>query len=209
MAKEERYLTPAEAKRKEIFEGKATKLEQEGYVKKDLTVSVFMANVMAIVLMLPIMAGFFWLYYVANGGFSQEFDMISALLFIGLLLVLVVVHELIHGITWSFFTKERFHSIEFGVIWSMLTPYCTCKEELKKWQYILGSIMPTFIVGILPTVLAILLHSELLFEIGLLMIFGGGGDMLITLKILFYREKGSSVYMDHPYKCGVVVFEKE
>ena len=93
MAKEERYLTPAEAKRKEIFEGKATKLEQEGYVKKDLTVSVFMANVMAIVLMLPIMAGFFWLYYVANGGFSQEFDMVSALLFIGLLLVLVVVPE--------------------------------------------------------------------------------------------------------------------
>ena len=116
---------------------------------------------------------------------------------------------LFRSITWSFFTKERFHSIEFGVIWSMLTPYCTCKEELKKWQYILGSIMPTFIVGILPTVLAILLHSELLFEIGLLMIFGGGGDMLITLKILFYREKGSRVYMDHPYKCGVVVFEKE
>ena len=41
------------------------------------------------------------------------------------------------------------------------------------------------------------------------MILSGGGDFLITLKILLYRtHKKKSVYCDHPYECGFVVFEK-
>ena len=37
----------------------------------------------------------------------------------------------------------------------------------------------------------------------------GGGDFLIILKILLYRSgKKETVYYDHPYECGVVVFEK-
>jgi hypothetical protein len=41
------------------------------------------------------------------------------------------------------------------------------------------------------------------------MIFGGGGDFIIILKMLLYRAKGKdAVYYDHPYECGFVVFEK-
>ena len=42
------------------------------------------------------------------------------------------------------------------------------------------------------------------------MIFGGGGDFAIILKMLLHRQRGKeAVYYDHPYECGVVVFEKD
>lgn len=34
----------------------------------------------------------------------------------------IVVHELIHGLTWAYFAKKGFKSIRFGVFWEMLTP---------------------------------------------------------------------------------------
>jgi hypothetical protein len=41
------------------------------------------------------------------------------------------------------------------------------------------------------------------------MIFGGGGDFLIILKMLLYRSGGKeAVFYDHPTECGFVVFEK-
>ena len=41
------------------------------------------------------------------------------------------------------------------------------------------------------------------------MTLGGGGDFLIIMKILQYHsDKEDQVYYDHPYECGVVVFEK-
>jgi hypothetical protein len=41
------------------------------------------------------------------------------------------------------------------------------------------------------------------------MIISGGGDFLIILKSMLYRtDKQKSVYCDHPYEFGFVVFEK-
>lgn len=62
-------------------------------------------------------------------------------------LMLTVVHELIHGITWGIFAEKHFQSINFGVIWKMLTLYCHCSVPLKKWQYVLGAAMPTLVLG--------------------------------------------------------------
>lgn len=42
-----------------------------------------------------------------------------------------------------------------------------------------------------------------------IMVLGGGGDFLIVLKMLLHKTKGkNALYYDHPYECGVVVFEK-
>ena len=58
------------------------------------------------------------------------------------------------------------------------------------------------VVAVVTGQLMLLLLSEL-------MILSGGGDFLIILKILLYRSgKKETVYYDHPYECGVVVFEK-
>ena len=210
MTKKERKLTPAELKRKEVFEVKVQELTKQGYQKKDLTISVLTANIMAVIVMLPVIVLFYCMYFTINReSFTFYIDIVDAIIFLLYIAALIAVHEGIHGITWALFAKEHFRSIEFGVIWGMLTPYCTCKTELTKGQYILGGIMPTIIVGILPAIIAVICNYPWLFQISLCMIVGGGGDVLIILKLLLYKANGKdSKYMDHPYKAGLVVFER-
>ena len=80
---------------------------------------------------------------------------------------------------------------------------------MKRWQYILGGLMPTLILGFGLTAVSCLFHSLFWLIISELLILGGGGDFIIALKILLHRSKGKdTLYYDHPYECGVVVFEK-
>ena len=107
------------------------------------------------------------------------------------------------------FAKKHFHSIEFGVIWQALTPYCTCSEPLSKWQYIIGAAMPTLILGFALSAAAVCFGNPELTALSVMMIFSGGGDGLIILKLMLHRTKGKTVvYYDHPYECGVVAFER-
>lgn len=207
----ERKLTAAEQRRKEKFEARAAEMAQQGYTRRDITVSITAGNILGIVIMLPFVAIFGWLIgeYVdldTTGAISP----FSAALLLPLLIVLIVVHELIHGFVWGLFAKNRFHSIEFGVIWKALTPYCTCSDVLTRNQYITGSAMPTVILGFLLSIVAIALNSPVLGIGALLMILSGGGDFLIIAKLLLYRADGKEVrFIDHPYQLGLVAFERE
>ena len=41
------------------------------------------------------------------------------------------------------------------------------------------------------------------------MILSGGGDVLIAWKLLLHRAPDAEVrYLDHPYECGLVAFER-
>lgn len=212
MGKKDRKLTKAEEKRKKIYEEEKQKLIEVGYAEKDLTIGVVYANVMAFVLGLPIiivLGIFFFKYNLSNSEMSFTFTIKESVIFLISLLVLIVVHELIHGAFWGIFAKDYLKSIEFGFMVQYLTPYCCCKEVLTKGQYIIGGIMPTVILGVIPAVVAIFTGSWLVFLIGCIMILSGGGDMTIILKLLMYRSpKQDILYMDHPYECGLVVFER-
>ena len=212
MGKKDRKLTKAEEKRKKIYEEEKQKLIDAGYTEKDLTIGVVYANVMAFVLGLPIiivLGILFFKYNLGNSEMSFTFTIKESVIFLITLLVLIVVYELIHGAFWAIFAKNHLKSIEFGFMVQYLTPYCCCKEVLTKGQYIIGGIMPTVLLGIIPAVVAIFSSSWLVFVIGCIMILSGGGDMTIVLKLLMYRsEKQEILYMDHPYECGLVVFER-
>lgn len=209
MGKSKRKLTKKELVRKERFEELCSAMERNGYREQSLTVSVLLANLAALVIMLPFMALIGWLYSALNEH-AETFAPEQAALLILVYVCLIVVHELIHGVTWGIFATDHFHSIEFGVIWKALTPYCTCSEPLKKWQYILGSAMPTIVLGFGLASAAMLFHSLFLVYLSELMILSGGGDFFIILKILMYRTKSKDIaYCDHPYEVGVVLFEKQ
>ena len=212
MSKKERKLTKAEEKRKKIYEEEKQKLIEAGYTEKDLTIGIVYANVMAFVLGLPIIIVLGALFLNTNfNGFREifRFTISESVIFLIVIVVLIVAHELIHGLFWAIFAKNHLKSIEFGFIAEYLTPYCCCKEVLTKSQYIIGGIMPTVILGVMPAVVAIFTGSWFLFTIGALMILSGGGDLTIILKIFMYRSKKEEIlYLDHPYECGLVVFER-
>ncbi|MEZ3494055.1 MAG: DUF3267 domain-containing protein [Lachnospiraceae bacterium] len=159
--------------------------------------------------MLPFSVLIFWIYYMVNGFDLDGISWGSAAVAFLLFPLLVILHELIHGITWAFFARNYFHSIDFGFIWSTFSPHCTCSEPLGKWQYLLGAAMPTLVLGGAVAVIGVLTNQFLLLFLAEIMIFSGGGDFLIILKILLYRtDKKEILYCDHPYECGFVVFEK-
>lgn len=211
MGKKERNLTPAEQKRKADFEKICEEMYKIGYIKKDLTVGILQANIIAVIIMLPFVIADLVIYFIINqtGSTDLSFTFNEYIVFLIVFIIMVVLHEAIHGLTWGFFAKGHMNAINFGIIWKALTPYCTCAEPLTKWQYIVGGAMPTLILGFGPAIIAAALGSLWLLVLSVFMIFAGGGDFFIIVKMLLYRPQNKKVlYYDHPYECGVVAFEK-
>ena len=209
MDKDKRKLTDKELKRKDCFEKFTSEMQQKGYKTKNIIINTQQARHLCLLIMLPFMAFAFWIYDNVNGF---DLDCLSWRFVVALpvlILCLSVLHELIHGIIWSLFAKNHFYSIDFGIIWSSFSPYCTCSNPLKKWQYLLGVAMPTLVLGGGVAVVAVMANQLLLFFLAEYMILSGGGDFLIILKsMLYHTDKQEIVYCDHPYECGFVVFEK-
>lgn len=203
----ERKLTKAEQKRQENFEITKHQLLSQGYEMKEHTLGIVYANIMAILIAIPLMLPVILAYAFFDGGIIFENGDLG--FFIVANIVLIVLHEAVHGVTWACFTKKRLKSIEFGFMISTCTPYCTCSEPLKKWQYILGSLMPLFVVGYIPSVIAIFVGKMWLLLVALIMIIGAGGDIIISHRMVRYKsEKDEVVYYDHPTKCGFITFER-
>ncbi|MGQ0828185.1 MAG: DUF3267 domain-containing protein [Bacteroidota bacterium] len=118
----------------------------------------------------------------------------------------IVLHELIHGIVWSRFTKDGFRSIKFGVLWKMLTPYCHCKEPLKVSQYITGVIMPAIILGVVPAIISIVIGNIGLLVFGIFFTMVAVGDFLIIN--LLRKENKDSLVLDHPSEAGFFIYRK-
>lgn len=210
MSKNERRLSKSELKRKEQFEATAQEYMQQGYTKSSLTISALAVNLYGLIVPLPFLALLCWLFYYFNQtSIFPALDIFSVLIFMLCFFALIVAHEGIHGLSWGIFAKKRLRSISFGIIPQFLTPYCTCNEALTKAQYITGALMPTVILSFIPAVYAIFTGNKIVFCMAVFMLLSGGGDMLITLKLLFHKTKNkSSVYLDHPYDVGLVVFER-
>ena len=206
--KKERKLTEAEQRRLDHFNEVGDELVAQGYRRTDLRINMVTANVVSIVGAVVLLA----LCIVAFSFIHPEVDLASGYSLIVLLaafVVLIVVHELIHGLTWSRFTPNGFKDVEFGVMWSALAPYCACNAPLKKGPYILGALMPLVILGIIPLVVAFCIGSVPLLYIGALMVVGATGDILIVLKLLGHKSTATDVLLyDHPTEGGSVIFER-
>ena len=188
----------------ENFEYQRDLLLQQGYTEKSEIISVLKANAMAVVLAVPIVAAVVWAYLLAWQDIvsSPLSDLWVLLLFI----LSIPIHELLHGIGWSIFCKAGFRSVRFGVMWSKLTPYCSCKEPLGGWPYLTGGMLPLVVLGLIPAVLAIVVGNSSLMFFGLLGVVASGGDMMICLNLIKYRR---ALFLDHPSDCGFVAFAKD
>ena len=204
-----RELTPAEEKRLLRFEELSDRLIGQGYRRVELTVSIVKANISAVVLLIPLLIAGGGLFFLRNQSMSGGLGKMNPLLFAALFFAMIVVHELIHGLSWSLFAENHWKDIEFGFMKQYLTPYCTCGVPLKKGSYIFGALTPLVLLGILPMIAGILTNSLGLLLLGVIMADAAAGDILIVWKILRYRsEAGTIVYIDHPTQAGGVIFEK-
>lgn len=206
-----RKLSTKEQKRLSAFEDTCESYLQHGYKMTSLTVGIVKANLLTLLFAIPVIAIGVFLFAWVNPLSLLRPTPQSSILFLAMFIVLIVAHELIHGLTWSFFAEHRFKDIEFGFMKEYLTPYCTCKVPLSKSHYILGALMPCITLGIIPTAMGILLGSSVLFWIGIVMFLSAGGDLMIIFKVLTFKKQPESneiLIFDHPTQAGSVIFEK-
>ena len=190
--KTERKITEAEKKRAERFNEKAAILKSQGYEESVHTMDIVKANILAMLIMLPFVAVIAVPYLIMHGipqrgAFSTYLLYLS--LFIFLSMAEMALHEGIHGLTWGLLSPDGFSTIEFGLIKEYMTPYCYCGTPLTKGQYILGSMMPTLVLGFIQGVVAVITGNFLILVLSVFLMIGGGGDFLIDWLLIQYKKK--------------------
>jgi hypothetical protein len=188
-------------------------------IKKEVTMSAAQANLRALVFLVPLILvlGIPY-YYVWPDQFTKaqitryvqikeawsllDWALILIVIFIG-----IITHELLHGLGWSLFAKKGWKSIRFGIMWSFLTPYCHCSEPLMMKPYRIGSILPALVLGIIPSLIAMLTGNLILMTFGFFFTFAAGGDFLILWMVR--KEPGTTIIQDHPDKIGCVIYHQK
>ncbi|MDR1736916.1 MAG: DUF3267 domain-containing protein [Oscillospiraceae bacterium] len=198
----------AKQQRIDSFEYVCAQMREKGFTEELRTISVLKANLCALLVGAPFVAAALGLYAVIRGSIAltlSPFLVLMAILVALLSSVCAVIHELLHGLTWGLFCKNRWKSIHIGVMWNSLTPYCHCKEALSFKAYLFGGLMPFLILGIGLSLLSVLLGNMFLLYLSILNIFGAGGDLTLSVKLFKHRN---AWILDHPTDVGFVAFSK-
>lgn len=193
-------------------------INDQAQVRKELTMTAAEANLYALVFVIPILLLFgipYYLLYLRNITADSLLEFLNnnrqLLVFSSLWVLLVmfagiILHELIHGITFLVFCKKGIRSIQFGIMWKFLTPYCHCKEPLKVRHYIIGALMPAVILGFIPACMGIITGKIVPLLIGIFFSLAAGGDFLIVW--LLRKQPPDSLVLDHESKVGCYIIEE-
>jgi hypothetical protein len=180
--------------------------ELEGKSRRKVAIDIVKANWFAIGLFLAAAVVFLIPYFLIwhDAPLNRLLGYrVNNLVFFIAILVGIVVHELIHGITWACHTGWR--SISFGVMWKLLTPYCHCDRPMGIRPYILGALMPCIVLGLLPAIAGVVIGSFPLTVFGIFFIAAAAGDLWMAW--LLTKEKADSMILDHPNEAGFYVYE--
>jgi len=184
--------------------------------KQDYSMSMAKANLYTLLIMVPILI-VLSLVYTALWGFHKPVDEFASLfdgpwrlvaaygVLIGILIVGIVVHELIHGIAWVLAARKPWSAVKFGFQWRTFSPYTHLHEPLQAGAYRIGTWMPGFITGFLPAFYGILFGNSWLVMLGGLFICAAGGDLLILWSLRGVDK--NALVEDHPTRAGCYVLQ--
>ncbi len=190
--------------RADIFNKTKIEYEKQGYQATEMIISVLKANLMTFATAGPIAIMFWIVYSVLIPYKEMEYSLVNSIILIVLIISSMFVHELLHGIGWGIFCKNK-KSISFGVLWKQMTPYCACSEPLDCSKYLFGCLLPVLVLGVGLFLVSLTIESKLILYISVLNVLFAGGDTTISLMLFKYRK---SIIVDHPTKIGFVAFYK-
>ena len=131
-------------------------------------------------------------------------DNLDRWMFLGSLVLLVVVHEALHAFAAMQWGDVPFSSIQFGLKWKWLVPYCHCASPLRMGVYRIFVLLPLAVttpVAGLVLWLAPSFWSLLLFSIAF---SACAGDVQMYFKVQDFR---SDLWVqDHPSEPGCYIW---
>lgn len=188
------------------------------YTRHLLKVDIYRANLVGILILVPVALLYgipyylIWkadftienLKYISDGmGLSP---VLQAVIVFGTIIIGVILHEAIHGLTWARYASNGHRAIRYGFMLKMLTPYCHCTEPLQVRHYITGALMPAIVLGLLPALISIITGQFFLLVLGIFFTMVATGDFMVAN--LLRREKMDDYAQDHPSEAGCYVFRK-
>ena len=174
--------------------------------KRDVSIPMAKATLLGALIAIPVAIVQFAGFYLIHGAAEFEPKWNITLLIV-LILVGIILHEVIHGISWAAFGKRPLSTIKFGFMWKTVTPYTHIKEPLDVHAYRLGAFMPSLVLGIIPYILALLTGSGDLLWFSLLHTTAASGDWLVMW--IIRSVKPGSLVKDHPTNAGCYILESE
>jgi hypothetical protein len=99
-----------------------------------------------------------YLLFWGKTGIVDARVTISRNYFLSIVMVLlgILLHELIHGLSWAWFGKKPLSTIKYGINLKALAPYAHCNQPLDVRVYRLGALMPGVLLGLLQAFLGII-----------------------------------------------------
>lgn len=177
------------------------------YTRIKRTLSMAQANIYAAVLMVPVfllpslLFAFIWGGGQLVSGAETLFE--KPLLLILGFIFLIVLHELIHGLSWQWLSGSSSKDIQYGFQWKTLTPYAHLKKPIDILPYRWGAALPGILTGLLPIFIGLVIGSGAWLIVGLMMTAAAGGDMMILW--LLRKDKHPALVEDHPSEAGCYI----
>ncbi|MEA3396047.1 MAG: DUF3267 domain-containing protein [Chloroflexota bacterium] len=178
-------------------------------VKNDLSFSMAKALLYSLIFIIPLVVLLVNIYFIVWGEPHVVIE--NTILFILKLILVaflgVVLHELIHGLSWVYFSKKTFDTIKFGFQWKTLTPYAHSTEPMEVTAYRLGAMMPGLLMGVFPYLLGIITGNVWIMFFGSFFTLSAIGDALVLWSIR--KIKSGQLVEDHSTRCGCYVIEPQ
>ena len=193
-------------KENKTFNSVQANLKASGFRKKDVTIPPGKAMVLGIVYALPfiITLGFLYRFILIERAHLSEVGGLSFyIMFITIIAISVVIHELLHGIGWAISSDEGWKVVRFNI--NALMPSCACKVALKKQAYLIGVLALFSVLGS-GSILFVFVYPGTVSLLTLMVNFiAAGADLLIAFSVL---REGNCLIADHPTKAGYIAFYK-
>lgn len=193
-------------KENKTFNSVQANLKASGFRKKDVTIPPGKAMVLGIVYALPFIITLGLLYrfiLIERAHLSEVGGLSFYIMFITIIAISVVIHELLHGIGWAISSGEGWKVVRFNI--NALMPSCACKVALKKQAYLIGVLAPFSVLGS-GSILFVFVYPGTVSLLTLMVNFiAAGADLLIAFSVL---REGNCLIADHPTKAGYIAFYK-
>lgn len=191
----------------EIFSRVQAELKANGYREKDVTFSSGKATVFGVLYALPFITILGLLYrflLLERAHLSETGGLSFSIMFIAIIVISVVIHELLHGIGWAISSGKGWQAVRFNI--HAMMPSCACKAALKKESYLAGVLAPFVVLG-LGSILFVFIYPGTVSSLTMMVNFvAAGADLLIAARVV---KEGGCLIADHPTKAGYIAFYKE
>jgi hypothetical protein len=176
--------------------------------KKDYSITMEQANfyaipillVSAVLLLVP-----FWVIW-GGGAIKEGFSDFFSWSLLPVLVIGIILHEAIHGITWMLAGRKPARAIKYGFQVKTFTPYAHCKEPLPARAYKTGAAMPGILLGLAPALAGMITGNGWLLFLGVFFTVSAAGDAIILW--LLRNVPATALVEDHPTNAGCYVYSE-